>query len=111
MFYLRAGLTRISRIGGKKMAKFKKGQGGRPKGVPNYRTSAWEDLKEAIIDSHAGRFNQILANFMDSEDPIRQEKGCELFLRAIEYFKPKQARITHAGDQEAPIQIIVGENI
>ena len=94
------------------MAQFKKGhKGGRPKGSASARVAAWNDLAECIIDRHAGRFNQIMADFMESEDDKKRETGCYLFLQALEYFKPKQSRVTHAGDQNEPIKIEILGNI
>lgn len=48
---------------------------------------------------------------MEHDDPEYQEKGCRLYLEALEYFKPKQARVTHAGDQIDPVQIVVHGNL
>lgn len=94
------------------MAKFKKGQNGQQyKGKPKGRIQAWNDLAECIIDRHAGRFNQIMADFMESEDDKKRETGCYLFLQALEYFKPKQSRVTHAGDQDEPVKIEILGNI
>lgn len=93
------------------MAGFKKGNPGKPKGATSERVKAWNDLAESIIDRHAGRFNQLLADFMESEDDKKREIGGYMFLQALEYFKPKQARITHAGDANEPVKIEILGNI
>lgn len=84
---------------------------GRPEGSKNERTKQWEALAESITGMHAERFNAIVCSFMDHEDPEVQEKGAHLYLQALEYFKPKQARVTHAGDQDAPVAITIHGNI
>lgn len=59
--------------------------GGKVKGSKNEKTKQWEALGEAIITTHAERFNRILAAADD-----------DLFMRnyaqMLEYFKPKLAR-------------------
>jgi len=94
---------------------FKKGASGnpngRPQGAKSERTKQWEELADTITGLHANRFNRILKNFMESGDPELEEKGCSLYLQALEYFKPKQARVTHAGDQDAPVIINVLPNM
>jgi hypothetical protein len=48
---------------------------------------------------------------MESENEDQQERGCRLYMEALEYFKPKQSRIQHTGDQGGPVQIIAPDNI
>lgn len=91
---------------------FTKGHKGlKKKGDTSGRVAAWNDLAECIIDRHAGRFNQIMADFMESADDKKRETGCYLFLQALEYFKPKQSRVTHAGDKDEPVKIEILGNI
>jgi hypothetical protein len=42
---------------------------------------------------------------MDDEDYLHN------YLMMLEYFKPKQARTVHAGDSEAPVQIIINDKL
>jgi hypothetical protein len=42
---------------------------------------------------------------MDDEDYLHH------YLAMLEYFKPKQARTVHAGDSEAPVQIIINDKL
>jgi hypothetical protein len=32
-------------------------------------------------------------------------------MKILEYFKPKQARTVHAGEQDAPVQITISDKI
>jgi|DEB0MinimDraft_12_1074336.scaffolds.fasta_scaffold59588_2 hypothetical protein len=57
----------------------------RPKGSKNKRTQEWEKLSDQFIDRHTKRFNQIL-------DKADDELFCSLYLKALEYFKPKMRR-------------------
>jgi hypothetical protein len=84
---------------------------GRPVGSKNERTKEWEALAESIIGRHAEGFNHTLSEFMKHPDPEMQLKGCQLYLQALEYFKPKQARVTHAGDVLDPVIIQVMPNV
>jgi len=68
---------------------FKKGQSGNPDGkkagTKNSKTLQWEQLGEAIITTHAERFNGILHKTND-------EKFVSLFVQVLEHFKPKLSR-------------------
>ena len=64
---------------------WKKGEGGRPKGVKNKNTLAWEALKDDIINLHTERFNTILTQ-------LPPDKFVNTYLQVLEYFKPKLAR-------------------
>ena len=55
---------------------------GRKPGSKNVKVKEWEILRDSIIGPHTQRFNEILEK---SDD----DKFCELFLRSINYFKPK----------------------
>ena len=90
---------------------FQKGHKGKQKGTKSLRAQQWEELSESIIDCHAGRFNQILADLMESDDLKSQVTGCELFLQVLEYFKPKQSRIQHSGDGDGPVVIKIESSI
>lgn len=84
---------------------------GRPVGIKNERVKQWEALGESITGKLADRFNEIVLDFMDSGEPELQAKGCNLYLDACEYFKPKQARTVHAGEDDHPIHITINHPI
>lgn len=86
---------------------FEKGNPGRPPGIKNERLKQWEALADSIIGEQADRFRQYINDLWDSGDPKKQQTAAELYLQTLEYFKPKQARVTHAGDKEEPVQIII----
>jgi hypothetical protein len=48
---------------------------------------------------------------MDSRDEDLKFKASALTLDVLEYFKPKQARITHSGDEKAPVIIQVHSDL
>mgnify|MGYP001260755348 FL=1 len=48
---------------------------------------------------------------MDSRDEDLKFKAAGLTLDVLEYFKPKQARITHSGDEKAPVIIQVHSDL
>jgi len=53
----------------------------------------WEDLGASIIGHHAERFGNLLDNLWDSEVPADRVRAAELFLRTLDYFKPRLARV------------------
>ena len=73
--------------------KFTKGNPGRPKGTKNTKTLQWEELGKQITNNNAARFNALLGRLWDSSDINDQVKAAELFLKLVEYFKPKLQRI------------------
>lgn len=76
--------------------RFANGNPGRPKGSKNRRTLQWNELGDALVSEHAGQFASVLERLMSSDKVNDQVKGAELFLKALEYFKPKMPR-------EAPV--------
>jgi len=84
---------------------------GRTPGTKNERTKQWEALGEAITGCHAEAFNKVVNRFLNSSDPDKQRDGCNLYLQACEYFKPKQARTVHAGEDDHPIHITINHPI
>lgn len=84
---------------------------GRLKGSKNERTKQWEVLAESIVGEHADGFNNLMRDlYLNAKagDKFAYELYTRNYLQAVEYFKPKQARVTHAGDKDAPpIQIVV----
>lgn len=87
---------------------FKKGQSGNPSGKPkgalSARTKMWEALGEYVVTQGAERAMAAL-HAMDDEEFLKN------YLTMLEYFKPKQARVTHAGDESAPVIIQIPENL
>lgn len=79
---------------------FKKGQSGNPKGkepgTKNARTEQWEALGQALVSKHAGRANEIME---DCDD----ETFMDNFHKLLEYFKPKQQKVTATVDGEMAI--------
>lgn len=65
---------------------FKKGEApGRPKGTKNHRTKQWDALGESIMNEHTERFNAMLAG-------LEEKEFGEMYLKVLEYFKPKLSR-------------------
>ena len=93
------------------MGKFVKGNKGKPKGAKSLKTIQWEVLHEDIISTHSEGFNRTLNGLLSSPDIKVQQAGCDLFLQVLEYFKPKQSRITHLGDMTNPVQIIISKDL
>lgn len=69
---------------------------GRKEGSKNLRTLQWEALGDAITSTHTERFNRILSE-------VKDETFVTLYLQALEYFKPKQARTEVTGKDGAPL--------
>lgn len=72
--------------------KFAKGNPGRPKGSKNKRTLQWNAFGDALVTEHSARFTDTLEALWDSEDLNDQIRAAELFLKMLEYFKPKMPR-------------------
>lgn len=87
---------------------FKKGESGnpngRPKGTVSERLKMWEALGEYVVTQGAERAMAAL-HAMDDEEFLKN------YLTMLEYFKPKQARVTHAGDESSPVIIQIPENL
>ena len=90
---------------------FAKGNPGKPTGAKSHKTLQWEALADSIIGEQADRFREHMNALWESEDVKHQQMAAELYLQTLEYFKPKQARVTHAGDKEEPVQIVIPPNI
>jgi len=83
---------------------FAKGNPGKPKGAISEKTRMWEELGQYVVTEGAERAMAVLAA-MDDEDFL------SAYMQMLEYFKPKQARVTHSGDADGPVQIIVPEGL
>ena len=84
---------------------FKKGSGGRPKGAKNQRTKQWDALGESIMNEHTERFNAMLAK-------LDEKEFGEMYLKVLEYFKPKLSRSEVKADvsnKHQPVQLTADE--
>ena len=72
---------------------FAKGNPGRTKGTKNVRTLQWEELGKGITEANGARFNELLERLWDSPDLSDRIRAAELFLKVVEFFKPKLQRI------------------
>ena len=87
---------------------FEKGISGNPNGRPHGAVSdkvrMWNELGEWFVQEGAAKCMRIM-NDMEDEEYIKH------YTALLEYFKPKQARITHSGDEKAPVIIQVHSDL
>ena len=78
---------------------FKKGHTGHRKGAKGKRTEQWEAIGESLTGKHAESFNQFMDELWEG-DNAKKMNAAELYLKTLEYFKPKKARVEsiHSGD-------------
>ena len=84
---------------------------GRPVGSKNKRTEQWEQLGESITGQQAEQFNAFLDKLWSSRNDEDKMIASELYLKTLEYFKPKQARQTIVGEGDSPVQIIISDKL
>jgi hypothetical protein len=77
---------------------------GRPVGAVSDKVKMWNELGEWFVQEGAAKCMRIM-NDMEDEEYIKH------YTALLEYFKPKQARITHSGDEKAPVIIQVHSDL
>lgn len=77
---------------------------GRPQGAISDKVKMWNELGEWFVQEGAAKCMRIM-NEMEDEEYIKH------YTALLEYFKPKQARITHSGDEKAPVIIQVHSDL
>ena len=66
---------------------------GRIKGSKNKKSTQWEALAESITGEQSEKFAKYMNKLWNDKDPKSQNMAAELFIKTVEYFKPKQARV------------------
>jgi DNA-binding Lrp family transcriptional regulator len=77
---------------------------GRPQGAISDKVRMWNELGDWFVREGAAKCMRIM-NDMEDEEYIKH------YTALLEYFKPKQARITHSGDEKAPVIIQVHSDL
>ena len=88
---------------------FKPGNSGRQPGAKGKRTQQWEELAESITTTQAEQFNNYMTSLWTSADPKQHATAADLYLKTLEYFKPKYSRVENKvefeGDGLVPLRI------
>jgi DNA-binding Lrp family transcriptional regulator len=77
---------------------------GRPQGAISDKVRMWNELGDWFVQEGAAKCMRIM-NDMEDEEYIKH------YTALLEYFKPKQARVTMAGDSKAPVVINVHSDL
>jgi DNA-binding Lrp family transcriptional regulator len=77
---------------------------GRPQGAISDKVKMWNELGDWFVHEGAAKCMRIM-NEMEDEEYIKH------YTALLEFFKPKQARITHSGDTKAPVIIQVHSDL
>lgn len=81
-----------------------KGQG-RPKGSKDAKTHTWDDIGEYLKQDGSIRFVEALKDLVE-DDP---EKYVEVYMKILEYFKPKRAREDGQGNSDTGPNIFISD--
>ena len=65
---------------------------GKPKGAKGVKTQQWNALAESITGEQAQNFADHM-NDLWAGNAQEKHQAAELFIKTVEYFKPKQARV------------------
>ncbi len=82
------------------MAKYKKGEGGRPKGAANKFTSAIKERIENVLEA----LDETLLADLQRMEPGRR---VELWAQLQEYIRPKLSRTALVGADDGPVRGVV----
>ncbi len=80
------------------------GKKGSRNGIKNQRTKQWAELSESITGGHADNFNRFMNELWEGDKQDRM-KAAELFLKTMEFFKPKMSRVMGVVDTEMIIEV------
>lgn len=93
---------------------FKKGQSGnvkgKPKGAKGKKTEQWEALADSITGQQAENFQNFMNELWLSDEMKDKTLAAELFIKTVEYFKPKQARVETMIDGQLSVNAIKFED-
>lgn len=70
---------------------FGKGNKGKPKGAKSERLKQWDELGESITGMQSEKFNNFLNELWEGPKE-KKMAAAELYLKTLEYFKPKLSR-------------------
>ena len=73
---------------------------GRPKGSKDVKTSQWDNIGDYLVEEGSAEFLKHLKALTVS-DP---EKYTEVYLKVVEFFKPKRAREDGKGNADVGIK-------
>ena len=73
---------------------------GRPVGIRSEKSVQWDIIKDAILTTHTDRANRILATMDD-------DKFIDIYIKMLEYFKPKLARSENTNTNDTSVSIVV----
>lgn len=88
---------------GKTRTSFKKGEGGRPKGVPNRTTQEARELLEQILFGQIDNIQEALAKLKKDSDPRYIDAVTKLF----QFVLPKKTDLTSEGKAINPIHVSI----